>query len=374
MHITERFLAFTLLGAEWVLWLLIGLSIISFAIMIERAYYFLTHGVDVDSLAADLRRLLAKGNVADARARVKGSDSVEMTVMAAGLDEVERGVDAVAEAMVGPEGARAHAPRAQPRLPRHARQQRAVHRPLRHRPRHHQGLPRSRRATRRAASAVVMAGISEALVATAVGLLVAIPAVVGFNYFNRRVRADARQRRRARARRAGAAQGRRGARRRRRRQEAEARRPSKWPAARRSYEDDEGGGGAITDINVTPLVDITLVLLIIFMVTAPMIVNNPSIKVELPKAATGDETLKSTLALTLSRDAAGGYVRSTPTARRPTRRQVKAMIPDMLSKNKDLQAIIAADRGISYGDVVHIVDLVKSLGVHKFALNTDPNP
>ena len=69
-----------------------------------------------------------------------------------------------------------------------------------------------------------------------------------------------------------------------------------------------GGGGAITDINVTPLVDITLVLLIIFMVTAPMIVNNPSIKVELPKAATGDETLKSTLALTLQREAAGGYV------------------------------------------------------------------
>jgi biopolymer transport protein ExbD len=48
------------------------------------------------------------------------------------------------------------------------------------------------------------------------------------------------------------------------------------------------------------------------------------------------------------------------------------MIPDMLAKNKDLQAIIAADKGIAYGDVVHIVDLVKSLGVHKFALNTDP--
>ena len=101
MHITERFLAFTLLGAEWVLWLLIGLSIISFAIMIERAYYFLTHTVDVDSLGGDLRRLLAKGNVGDARSRVKGSDTAEMTVVAAGLDEVERGVDAVAEAMVG---------------------------------------------------------------------------------------------------------------------------------------------------------------------------------------------------------------------------------------------------------------------------------
>jgi biopolymer transport protein TolR len=139
------------------------------------------------------------------------------------------------------------------------------------------------------------------------------------------------------------------------------------------YDDEEGGQSAITDINVTPLVDVTLVLLIIFMVTAPMIANNPSIKVELPKAATGDETLKSTLALTLSRDAAGNVLLYA-NGEKTTEDAVKAMIPDMLSKNKDLQAIIAADRGISYGDVVHIVDLVKSLGVHKFALNTDPNP
>ena len=139
------------------------------------------------------------------------------------------------------------------------------------------------------------------------------------------------------------------------------------------YDDDEGGPGAIADINVTPLVDITLVLLIIFMVTAPMIVNNPSIKVELPKAATGDETLKSTLALTLQREAAGGYA-IFANGEKTDEEKVKVLIPDMLSKNKDLQAIIAADKGIAYGDVVHIVDLVKSLGVHKFALNTDPNP
>ena len=125
----------------------------------------------------------------------------------------------------------------------------------------------------------------------------------------------------------------------------------------------------IADINVTPLVDITLVLLIIFMVTAPMIVNNPSIKVELPKAATGDETLKSTLALTLSRDPLGRY-KLYANGEKTDEPAVKAMIPDMLPKNEDLQAIIAADRGIAYGDVVHIVDLVKSLGVHKFALNT----
>jgi biopolymer transport protein TolR len=136
------------------------------------------------------------------------------------------------------------------------------------------------------------------------------------------------------------------------------------------YEDDEGGPGAIADINVTPLVDITLVLLIVFMVTAPMIVNNPSIKVELPKAATGDETLKSTLSLTLQRQPEGGYALYA-NGDKTDEDKVKLLIPDMLAKNKDLQAIIAADKGIAYGDVVHIVDLVKSLGVHKFALNTD---
>ena len=138
------------------------------------------------------------------------------------------------------------------------------------------------------------------------------------------------------------------------------------------YDDDEGGPGAIADINVTPLVDITLVLLIIFMVTAPMIVNNPSIKVELPKAATGDETLKSTLALTLQREPAGGYALYA-NGEKTDEEKVKVLIPDMLSKNKDLQAIIAADKGIAYGDVVHIVDLVKTLGVAKFALNIDSN-
>jgi biopolymer transport protein ExbB len=187
MHITERFLAFTLLGAEWVLWLLIGLSIISFAIMIERAYYFLTHTVDVDSLSADLRRLLAKGSVADARSRVKGEDSAETTVVAAGLDEVERGVDAVAEAMVGQK----------------ARERMRLERNLAFLGTLGNNAPfiglfgtvlgiirafHDLSGNQAGGATVVMAGISEALVATAVGLMVAIPAVVGFNYFNRRVR------------------------------------------------------------------------------------------------------------------------------------------------------------------------------------------
>src|SRR3954466_10011409 len=121
-----------------------------------------------------------------------------------------------------------------------------------------------------------------------------------------------------------------------------------------SYQ-DEDGGGTIADINVTPLVDIVLVLLIVFMITIPSIVNNPSIKVELPKAASGDDTLKSTLALTLTRLPEGGY-QIFENGTKTDEETLKTKIPQLLAQNKDLQTIIAADKGIAYGDVVHIVD------------------
>ncbi len=187
MNITERFLAFTLLGANWVLLLLIALSVISFAIIIERAYFFLTHSVDIEGLMGDLRRLLSKGNVADARARVKGSDASEMQVMAAGLAEVERGTDAVAEAMVGQK----------------ARERMRLERNLAFLGTLGNNAPfiglfgtvlgiikafHDLAGNQAGGVALVMAGISEALVATAIGLLVAIPAVVAFNWFNGQVR------------------------------------------------------------------------------------------------------------------------------------------------------------------------------------------
>jgi biopolymer transport protein ExbB len=188
MHITERFLAFTLLGAEWVLWLLITLSVISLAIMIERAWFFATHRLDAVGLGEELRRLLGKGNLGDARALVKNGDTIEGNVVRAGLDEVERGPDAVGEAMVGK--------KAQERL--------RLERNLAFLGTLGNNAPfiglfgtvlgiikafHDLAGNQAGGAAVVMSGISEALVATAVGLMVAIPAVIGFNFFNRRVRA-----------------------------------------------------------------------------------------------------------------------------------------------------------------------------------------
>jgi biopolymer transport protein ExbD len=131
--------------------------------------------------------------------------------------------------------------------------------------------------------------------------------------------------------------------------------------------------GLIAEINVTPLVDVTLVLLIIFMVAAPMMMATPSIKVELPKAATGDETARSTLALTLQREPAGGYTLFA-NGQKTDEAGVRTMVQGLFAENHELQAIVAADRGIAYGDVVHIVDLVKALGIRKFALNTEASP
>jgi biopolymer transport protein ExbB len=188
MHITERFLSFTLLGAEWVLWLLIGLSVLSVTIMIERGWFFAVRRVNFQGLADDLRRLLAKSNFSEARSRVKDGDASETAVVRAGLAEAERGVDAVAEAMASSKS------KERIRLERNLAFLgtlgnnapfiglfgtvlgiiKAFH---------------DLSGNQAGGVAVVMSGISEALVATAVGLLVAIPAVVGFNIFNRRVRA-----------------------------------------------------------------------------------------------------------------------------------------------------------------------------------------
>ena len=139
-----------------------------------------------------------------------------------------------------------------------------------------------------------------------------------------------------------------------------------------NYTDEEAGGGMIADINVTPLVDITLVLLIIMMVAAPVIANNPSIKVELPKAATSDETQKSTLSITLSKAESGQagfqlFVNGDKMDEARASDRVKGLV----AGNRDIQAVIAADKGIAYGDVMHIVDLVKALGVVKFAMATE---
>ncbi len=122
----------------------------------------------------------------------------------------------------------------------------------------------------------------------------------------------------------------------------------------------------ITGINVTPLVDVVLVLLVIFMVTATFIVT-PSIKIDLPKAASGDSTPVSSLALVLSKTGEI-YLNGQPT----DEEGLRTFIRTELAEKKNLQAIISADKAVSHGSVIHIIDVVKTEGVTKFAINVEP--
>jgi biopolymer transport protein ExbD len=132
------------------------------------------------------------------------------------------------------------------------------------------------------------------------------------------------------------------------------------------YNDDDAGAGAISDINVTPLVDVTLVLLIIFMVTAKLIVAR-GISVDSPKTASGED-VKSTLQVTIDKERRL-YVNGDAY---PTIDGAKARVEEMRRDNPNVKAIITADTTVPHGDVMRVIDFVKLAGVTKFALTSDP--
>ena len=170
------------------LWLLIFLSVISLAIAIERGLYYFSLRADFGSLADDLRKLLLDHRFVEARKRAESEKGLEAEVARAGLADSERGADAAEAAMLG----------AKARLKLRLERNLAFLGTL------GSNAPfiglfgtvlgiikafRDLAANQSGGIAIVMAGISEALVATAVGLLVAIPAVVFYNFYNRQVRA-----------------------------------------------------------------------------------------------------------------------------------------------------------------------------------------
>ncbi len=121
----------------------------------------------------------------------------------------------------------------------------------------------------------------------------------------------------------------------------------------------------IADINVVPLVDIILVVLIIFMVTAPMFIR-PTINVNLPKAASGDQTTPSKLNIALTAD---GKINLNGTFVDEKTVQTKAA--EELAQNPDVQAIISADKDTPHGQVIGVLDVVKSVGIKKFAISIE---
>lgn len=121
----------------------------------------------------------------------------------------------------------------------------------------------------------------------------------------------------------------------------------------------------LSDINITPFVDIILVVLIIFMVTTPIIMK-PSININLPKAASGDESTPSQLNLSVARD---GKVLLN--GKETNDEEIRSQAKQLVATKPDIQAIISADQDVTHGSVIRVIDLVKSMGVKKFAISTE---
>jgi biopolymer transport protein ExbD len=126
-------------------------------------------------------------------------------------------------------------------------------------------------------------------------------------------------------------------------------------------DDDE-----ITGINVTPLVDITLVLLIIFMVTTSLISNAEGLQIDKPKAATGVPLPDQSIVLMC--DADGSIVVDGDPM--PDDNAIIEKITDKLAVNRELQGIVQCDEAAQVGQMVHLIDLLRDSGVKKYAIAT----
>ena len=122
----------------------------------------------------------------------------------------------------------------------------------------------------------------------------------------------------------------------------------------------------LADINVTPLVDVMLVLLIIFMVTAPML--HQGVSVALPKTATTNlpTSMEDPVLLSITKDGLY-YINETPVARGLLRDRLERF----LRGKKDRFVLLKADRGLSYGTVVETLDLLNRMGIEGLGMVTD---
>lgn len=184
-------------GAAWVMWLLIGLSVVSVAIILERTWYFWTTRTDLEALKRELHNAL-DSSVAEAVKKMEASSSAEAGVVVAGLRVANKGAEAVHHAMSG-----------EAALWRMKLERRLAYLGTLGNNAPFIGLlgtvigvvmafealgesakqPLAAQASANLAPQAVMSSIAEALVATAVGLAVAIPAVAANNIFQRMVKA-----------------------------------------------------------------------------------------------------------------------------------------------------------------------------------------
>ena len=127
-----------------------------------------------------------------------------------------------------------------------------------------------------------------------------------------------------------------------------------------------GGGGrakTIAAINVTPLVDVVMVLLIILMVSSTYIVAQ-TLKVQLPKARSTDGTADKPTKVELLKD---GTLRFNDN--KVTEAELTQKVKDAVIADPEMSLVVSADKDVAHGNVVHMLDIAKLAGVTKFAIN-----
>jgi biopolymer transport protein ExbD len=130
-----------------------------------------------------------------------------------------------------------------------------------------------------------------------------------------------------------------------------------------------GGRGPIVGINVTPMVDVVLVLLVIMMVSATYIVAQ-RLKVELPKTATSDDAPPETATITLTKEGKTLF-NDAEVAEDGLIARLREAHDRTAKLSKELSLVVSADQDVTHGAVVHVIDLAKVEGITKFAIHVE---
>ncbi len=120
--------------------------------------------------------------------------------------------------------------------------------------------------------------------------------------------------------------------------------------------------GLITEINVTPFVDVVLVLLILFMLAAPAVYQS-ALKVKLPTVTSASKVKHVTLHFFVS---SKGEIQVD--RERIQAHAVEALVKRAISIDPNADAMISADKSVAHGNVIEIIDLIKTSGIHEVAL------
>ena len=124
-------------------------------------------------------------------------------------------------------------------------------------------------------------------------------------------------------------------------------------------------GSALAEINVTPFVDVVLVLLIIFLITAPMMLGG--IDVRVPKTETRTIQPEERLVLTVTRDR-GVFLDSQPISLD----RLSKVLSGMVRRNPKAAVFLKADEAVAYGTVMKVMDVIKKAGIDRVGMVTEP--